>query len=265
MHRANSVIVFLLVLAFSSIAIADVGYPTSRLLKLQSSEEPKMAHIRCEPLDIETLKCNRIELSVSTPIALDDEALFAQVQKDMELPSASGSFTQMCERLLPEIPASRDEFREKMLRESQDDFTKKERLLNWAMDGLLSTRQLCENGLSIGNMVSHIKKQQELDEVACSFDWMPDYEKIYSLDKANQQWTYTLDSVGLCGRQITTENLREIPAAVGRSFELEILNLYPDMAETPSCELGVKPKPKKQVFSEQPTKYLKECLFIKVD
>ena len=137
----------------------------------------------------------------------------------------------------------------------------KMRLLDWTIESI--HRQLCEAGMSTEATLA--KKQQELDEVACSFDWMPDYEKIYSLDKANQQWTYTLDSVGLCGRQITTENLREIPAAVGRSFELEILNLYPDMAETPSCELGVEPKPKKQVFSEQPTKYLKECLFIKVD
>ena len=120
-HRADGLVFFILV---SSIAIADVGYPTSRLLKLQSSEKPEMVHIRCEPIGDEKLRCNRIALSISTPTPLDDDALLERIEADIQMPGATDSLKELCPTLISELPKSKDEIREKALREAQECWAK---------------------------------------------------------------------------------------------------------------------------------------------
>ena len=260
MKLLSSAIFLLLFNATVSYAQNEIGHPKNQFLALEDADHPEMVHIECEPFGDDKIKCKRIEITIKSNRVRSFEELKSIIENDIKTPGALEGYEKHCEKI-KNIPTNRAEL-EKLKKGNEKELTNAEsKLLNWSLDGLKAAQKHCKEEPTVENTVKFAMKSQKREELNCKINWMPSQEKIYSYDRQNEQWTYRLDMEGLCGRQITTENITRAKPPFDSLHRLEILNLYPDMDEKSECKLGLNPEKKKRVYSHTSKKFWKECLF----
>ena len=257
-----SILTLVLLTAIKADAETNLDYPQSVMLALQGSKSPKLLHMSCKPHDENRIKCRKLKVGIKEPKIVPYSKILEQIKETWEIGNTQASHREFCSDIITQFPLLDEQDIKNRLSTDQAETELDQRKLRIELGAnfFFTLREACAEPVtqeSVANSIFQMQKQSPV----CYIDWMPDFEKIYSLDQANGQWTYRMDMKGLCGRHIITENIRPSPAKYyNHLFELEVLNVYPDFEEGSECQHGLKPEPLKKLYSPTRTKFSRACM-----
>ena len=255
--------------------VADIGFPRNQMMKLQDTDDPTFVHMKCSQIDESRIECQRVMLEIKSDQTATEKDLMAQINELLEAGSTldesicgnplnenAAEMVAGIKEKISEIEAEADQ----ISAEEMNNYKNNKRLIQHSLVYFETILEYCENGLNKQTAVAMISELQSLNRVMCNVQWMPDYPKEYVFDAANRQWTYKLEHTGLCGRQVTLENIQPSNLdGYSNLHQLEILNIYPEAEPNDACKLGIARDKPRLLFSQARTVYKKECLSFTMD
>lgn len=168
-------------------AETNLSYPKSVMLALQDSKTPKLLHISCRPHDKNRIKCRQLKVGIKETETFPYSKILEQIKETWEKGKMQEYQRELCSNIIKEFPLlDEQDIRNRMSNGVEEkELDQKKLMIEWGTNTFFAIREACERPVTQESTANFVFQMQEQTSLICNIDWMPDFEKIYTLDQAN--------------------------------------------------------------------------------